>query len=814
MAISFSPFTAITANVANHPQVADQPLEAGQLASLAAENAALEDVQDDFWKPVNFDIVRWDKMYPYQLLVVDAEVDDSGNKVYHVHKNAIFTLPLPPESLTIITPFAMNTTVTLGGIIEESNGTPIKMLQFRGSFGYLPLRGTYPYNAGFSTLNTFTSGVIQGTVSQIAGIASKFSFNVHDDADFQPDAAISKTTGYYQANKLREFLQQYASIKKTIKGRNLRLAVAIWKDNTVYLVTPQNYTVTKDISSPMEVRYSLDFEAWKQIDLSVSGNVFSSPTPIRNSGSKLAKVISTLSLGRDLIRELGNIPQAVLGDISHINEIFRQSIGFCKDLAGAIQTHADMPASVQKAINDKVIQDGRDFSTAGSQISQSSGNFKKNILDGVLIARDPKPLDKIQINGRLKDVPIDQFNGSMSQKTKEAIKADTIKTRQLTRSDFETMRDNLAAFNSKMAFLLGAGDPTYALTYGLGSIQPIKDEPTDNDWELLYALNDSVVALDSLAATGQGEPSEPAKLMDSMAQLSRASGIAFKVPRSKFAVPFPYQGTLEGLAVQYLKDPNRSIEIAALNGLREPYVDETGFELPLLVAGSENRVLIAYNKNLYVGQKVAIRSNSVTKTVRRITDITKNINNNLTITLDGNLDLNKYKVADSAVLHAFLPDTINSQSLVYIPSDEEPIENDYLTKDIPSIDSLDPLIMAGGVDLLLDSNKDLIITPDGDSRLASGLANIVQNVEIALSIKQGQLLLHRGFGLPLSIGTSSADVDVKSVSASIKKMFSEDPTFSKVGNVSVIKNGASITINASAAVAGSRSFLPLSFAIK
>jgi hypothetical protein len=118
------------------------------------------------------------------------------------------------------------------------------------------------------------------------------------------------------------------------------------------------------------------------------------------------------------------------------------------------------------------------------------------------------------------------------------------------------------------------------------------------------------------------------------------------------------------------------------------------------------------------------------------------------------------------------------------------------------------------VDLLLDSNKDLIFTPDGDSRLASGLQNIIQNIEIGFSVRQGKLLLHRAFGLPLSVGDSTGDVSVGSVVSAVKKMFSNDPTFSKVGKITVKKKGPALSIDASAVVAGSKSFLPLSFGLK
>ena len=50
----------------NKGAVSETPLDAGRLAYLAADNAAIgvSEVLDDFWKPIDFDVVRWDKMYP------------------------------------------------------------------------------------------------------------------------------------------------------------------------------------------------------------------------------------------------------------------------------------------------------------------------------------------------------------------------------------------------------------------------------------------------------------------------------------------------------------------------------------------------------------------------------------------------------------------------------------------------------------------------------------------------------------------------------------------------------------------------------
>lgn len=809
-----------------------QAVSPGELLTLAADNAALKVPQDPFWPQPVFDILKWDRLFPYQLMVVKAETDELGNLGYTPVSNACFTFPFPPESLTVSTPFAINTTVTLGGIVEEHNAFPLKMFSFRGTMGHLPKRDTLAGGGALSKASSFAGGVVQGTISQAAGTLadlsnlgatlgiSSASANVHLNSDFTGKNVLSKTTGYYQIDKLREFLETYATIKKTSKGRDLRLALAVWKDSDkVHLVTPVTFNVSKDASSPLEYKYSLDFKAWKRVLLKPSLSGFKQAQPVRTNVLLLQKTLNVLTQARKVIRDIGQIPQAFLGDLNRINEVFRQSIGFCKDLAGTTQNLADLPESIKSQIVKAAREDGSDFKTAGKQIAKSVSNFQKNILQPFAYSSGSKSILKSsdtveEISGALEDTSLDQFNSVISPKLRESIVSDINKTRQLTRSDFERMRDDMSAFANKMAFLLGAGNDTFKNTYGLGDIVPLKNEPTASDWDLLYSLNDSVMALDSLAATGAGEPSEPTRLVDVMAQLARGAGIAFKVPVSKFAVPFPYGATLESLAAKYLGDPNRSIEIAALNGLKEPYVDETGFDLNLLVNGAGNQILVSDNQNLFVGQRVSIGSNGAQRVYRYIANIKKDLNSHLLITLDGEPDLSRFKVADRAFLHAYLPDTINSESLIYIPSDQEPIENDYLTKDIPGVSTIDPMVVVGGVDLLLDSDRNLVITPDGDCKYAVGLTNIIQSAEIAFSVPRGKLLLHPNFGLLVQVGSSMADVSAASVLNAVKEMFASDPSFASVSSVSINQREAALSIDASVVVVGSSAPLPLSFGIK
>jgi hypothetical protein len=326
----------------------------------------------------------------------------------------------------------------------------------------------------------------------------------------------------------------------------------------------------------------------------------------------------------------------------------------------------------------------------------------------------------------------------------------------------------------------------------------------------MFALNNVVMEVSRLAVSGDINETGLSS-MDFLAGLASRSGIAFRVPRSKFAVPFPYGHSLEQLATRYLGDPDRWFEIAALNGLRAPFVDEVGFDLTLLTNGVDNQVTVADSTNLYVGQPVWLNATTTSRTRRHITKIDKISSSMSVITLDGDADLDRYTTMSSATLHAFLPDTVNSEMMVYIPSDIEAEDTDFQTKAVPGLDVFDQLINAGGFDLLLTNDNDLAITPDGDCRLAVGLTNIIQTARIRLSVVQGTLNRHPEFGLPVKVGVSTADVDASTLLKSVQNLFADDPTFTGVTSASIRKVGPAVNIGMGVGIRGQSQVIPITF---
>lgn len=789
---------------------------------------------------------RWNKLYPFQLMIIKRE---NGSYAKSGIK-ATFTLPIPPQELTISTPFAISTQVTLGGIVEEHNGAPLRNITLRGTTGVVPLRTSMAAEkskllgvlqdvgvfGGTITAVTNAISAVKTVVSQVTnllgGTDGTSPPNVNADSLFAGD--MGKTTGYYQMELLKRFLESYINQKKTAAGKDLRLALCVWKEQAVYLVTPVNFDVIRNATSPLEYMYNLQFRAWRRIQLRDSTpKSFEGHVGVK-SPSKFAQIVNILESSRHVLAGAQNTLKAVRADIK--NTLFtplRQVILFSKDVRGLATSVADFPDNLVSDLRqpllemfgDKAAEAPKGLTTAQRSLESSLKALSvESVKNDTKTGTTKSPLaaspgansaDKAIAN------PEEHFETFASIKmgdlnvrpeTARKIEEEKRKVRLLRREDFEAARDSVLTVLADFSDAVGAGHPTYTRIYGTPERTPTK-VPTDDDWEIIHALSQVATAMDSLATSSDINQDQISSI-DYIAGLASRSGIAFTVPKSKFAVPFLYGHTLEQLADRYLHDPNRWHEIAALNGLRAPYVDEVGFELPFLVNGSGNQVLVSDGSRYFSGQLCYVGSTSVRREKRRIQKVEQLGPGQFVLTLSGASDLQKYTIVAQARVQAFLPDTINSQMQIYIPSDEEALDEDFKVKSIPGVDYFDPLVRSGGIDLLLTARGDLVITPDGDCRLAVGLTNIIQKVRLAIGTPRGSLLHHPEFGLGVKPGTSIADLSAQDLLAETTQLFKDDPGFSGVQAATVRINGNSLQIGLGIGIAGTSQVVPVQIDVR
>jgi len=820
-------------------------------AELATKNFTTQpdvespQVKDSFWEFAQPDGVRWNKVFPYQLIVVKK----NGTR-YDLQPNFQFTLPIPPTDLTVSTPMAIVTTPTLGGIVEEHNAAPLRTITLRGTTGVLPLKGMSRIQ---QTLG-IADAIFAGTIAAVGGVINNVraavrgpaqSPNLVPDSDFVTNTDISHTTGYFQFHLLRQFMESYITMKKAKANQDLRLAFAMWKDISpaIYLVTPISFDLTRNAGAPFEYNYNIQFRAWKRVRLDRGETFFKRDSIVRRPND-FAAMLNRLNSARNALQAVKNTLRAVRADIDNsLFEPLRGVVLFCKDALGIPIVAADLPASVVRDMKEPVLEAvglkafphaiSRAFSDIGPKVRREFADLLQQVKDLSVASGKAETGTAQQFNtaqelagaaapNKIFDNPGDNFDFfneirvgalNISPTLTRQIAAERARVRALTRKDFEANRDSFQSVMDDFTDFAGAGHPTYTRTFMRPAVTTTKI-PTPDDFDVIFNLNQVIMEANRLAASGQVDDRNFLDSLNFVAGLATRSGIAFKVPTSKFSVPVPYGHTLEQISALYLGTPDRWHEIATLNGLREPYIDEVGFDLPLLTNGSGNQVNVADVSNLFVGQGVYISSVAAPRQFRRITGIETLVPGLNLVSLDGDPTLSQFTTLAGAVLHAFLPDTANSQMTIFIPSDEQPSQNDLKTKSIPGVNEFDNMVRIGGVDLLLTPQGDLVITPDGDTRLAVGLTNLIQEARLSVSTPLGSLLHHPEFGLGIAAGTSIADLNAKDLLAAAKNLFSTNPKFTGVESASVLLNGPMAQIALTVGIAGTNSFLPLTFEVK
>ena len=334
---------------------------------------------------------------------------------------------------------------------------------------------------------------------------------------------------------------------------------------------------------------------------------------------------------------------------------------------------------------------------------------------------------------------------------------------------------------------------------------------TLDDYDILKTLYDAMQAYDILTATTQIDDDNKQTNMEYVAGLATDAGIEFNIPSSKVLVPVPFGLTVEGIAQRYLGDAQRWLEIVTLNNLRDPYIDENGFQYPLLSNATGRQITVSSNQNLYLGQRVLLQSSTQTPNARAILGIDQLSDTSFLLTLDGQPNLDNFVTADGAYLQAYLPGTVNSQQKIFIPSDL-PIPTDPNII-VPSSASGDPLTGLSKVDWLLTDSGDVAVNNYGDFRLAWGMTNIIQALKIKLGTVSNTVLLHPDFGAGIKPGTINADISAKQIFSTINKTVQQDSRFDGISSLQITLNGPVLTIALGIILANNTGVFPLTFQV-
>ncbi len=784
----------------------------------------------------------------------------------------IFTLPIAPQNLSIDMPFANQTTVLSDGILVENNGAPLRIISIQGTTGVAPFRAL-----GAESYSSSIAGELVGNTVRTATAIGRSAKNIKSSIASiggigGADTAELDNTGYAQFHKLKDFLDLWANLSKRPGNKNLRLALDLGKDDTTYLITPKRFTMQRGADSPMEYRYTLQVEAWKRIKIN-GGNKDSidkalSQGVFENIG-KVQQVIQALQSIRKIIQQIAQIGNAIRADFAKIVNIVRECILIAKDIAGVAKTILDLPGDLIRAARGPILSAVADVQAAWKAVENNFNQFPKNFsnaLNGELnqgnadsqgiqtaspalstldqsgslgtkqidasparpgpaagsvnkVASSTPLLDKIISNplfgGPLLDViPLDLLN--IPSNLQDTIQLEIDRVRNYKRHDFVLMKSFTEKFSRDCAVYFGLGDRTTdaSLRYYSVDYPSSTRKPSRKEMDLLNALRSLVRVLDDFTTFEIAGDNSINKSFNFIGNIANSANINTQESIGKVAVPVIFDKTLEEIATYYLGSPERSAEIALLNGLASPFIDEDGTYQNFLSNASKNSFSISNGLQFYIGQKLIFSSNLVVSFSRYITDIKRLNNTHYLITVDGEDNLDTLQLADEAKVQYFAPGTVSSRDTIYIPSNEVPSNIPQRLRPLPYyFKDVDNLASFTGVDIAIGSNNDVILSKSGKVVLVGGLSNLQQALKLKFITPKGSLVRHPGYGSGIQPGMSIADISAADIKDQAISSIMSDFRFGEVQFISVELSGPIMRINGGVTVNANNTVLPFAFRV-
>jgi hypothetical protein len=838
----------------------------GLLPALPWKNS---NITSDFFQSIQIDPSRWDELFPYRLMVIDCTNNQivsgsagalppaqvkltvepgTGNSIVSFLQPAtpwIFQLPISPQQFSIQDQFAINITPTLKGILAEHAGVRFKMINAQGTFGVWAQRSSVSKPPSSpSIVQSLFGGTIEAAGSVVTSINNAINVATGNHPANKPTSLRPETssfgqtsTGYYQALKLEQFLEQYAEAKKNPANASWRLVFDVPKQNQSFVVEPLIYDWQQNANDPMKISFNFQLKAWRRVFLNQTPQQVNANNQPLSPGI-LQRILGTIAALQNTLSSIQNLLQAVVSDVEQPLNILRQTVLLVKTLAGIATTVADLPnqlvqdfsssiatslnilqSSIRGSITDPKtigalngivgllsISEGLSLSAVTSgQLGTSAAN---NIITSPSMAPFSNPAGYYTL---LSQVPLSSLSLTTAQQNSvvNIINAAS----QTTVAQLKQYRQQILNLGLALSNSFGTGSTLYNQLYNLPPPSTREQPITVSEYEILSAVYDVVASYDILTATTQIDDQNIGTALDYVAGLAATiTGLTFNTPTSKTLAPVPYGLSIEQIAARYLGDPNLWLEIATLNNLVEPYIDNTGFQYSLLSNAIGRQVVIGDDADLYVGQTVYLLSNTQSMVARNITAIeTLASSTSFLITLDGLANLDNFLLQDGAYLQAYLPGTVNYMQKIFIPSNlPVPDVGNVLP---PPTTTGDPLTGLSKVDWLLQENGDLALSGSGDFLYSYGLTNIIQALRIKFATKLGSVLLHQNFGLNIAPGISVAEVNMQDLYNSINTMITQDPRFSGVQSLQIIQNGPDLTINLGITIPNQTGVFPVSFAL-
>jgi len=815
------------------------------------------DSQDLFFRFVQLNQMDFNKSYGYELWIRDVVTDNTIAK---------YVFPINPQNISIQNPSANVLEATMKGIYETHNGSPFRPIVISGTTGTAPtlntqsnatanVPGDIVRSLEYAFKNTISA--VNGVVNQAAKTVSAFTGATQQftgPLNFTNDNIVNMLTGYQSINDLDRFLDFYQAGKKQALNKGWRLYFIMNKDKKYYACSLGNWTINK-AAGTVEYQYTINLTAYRREPtlpgLSPGSNNLKSKINASATSNTLSNIINGINQARTLVAQSNNVMSGIRNDI---NDSFTAPIGqivlLGKDLVGLATNMYDFAfsgstLSAMKADFNSYFTANKN-SPAMQQVAATIAQIGTvGLVGGVTAGGKPISAMNTSAQAQLNSGLADQFQYSgdssdplnvlfanpanypqvfsnfpiedmgLSNAITNQLNSITQTTLQFKAKDLINMRNSIQDYATSISTALGGGSATYNAIKGLPPPPVNYKKLTVTDIILLNNINDILTQIDSfIAMMDLNEANNVQDYYQFYSDYAITQGLRFDNNNiSRFFVPFPMDGSLEQLATQYLGAPERWIEIAALNALKQPYVDEVGYQIPIIGSPGGNSLIIADRMQLYIGQIVYVQSPTVTDTQQKIISIDVVSNTQTIVTFAAsNTDLTTYQPTEGAFILAYAPDTVSPGMLIAIPSTTPPTFNTNF-KTSPEIAELDGIAQMAKVDLLLDQTGDLVITGGGDVSLSYGYTNLLQAATIKIQTKVNSLLQLPSYGNPLDAGISTADISAQDVLNALNLAFKQDPRFGGLLAGEVQITGPAVVVSLLIKIADTNITLPVRAAL-
>lgn len=417
--------------------------------------------------------------------------------------------------------------------------------------------------------------------------------------------------------------------------------------------------------------------------------------------------------------------------------------------------------------------------------------------------------------------------------TNEEINSIELKSNEVrlySKNDFLRIKKDLIEYRDTTADVVGLSDNDYNLAFHRNSIAK-QNNATANDLNNMLNIQQGIANVDFILANLFAID----QFVDPFA-LARNNANNPEINIGQYSsgtlVRLNYGEDLQSLAYRFLGDSNKWIDIAIANGLRPPYIDEIGEKIFLLSNGQGNQINlrpIGENNTLnidkfYVNQIITIRSDTENfpeqRSIVKITQIP--VSNEIILELDGDSNLNKYKVSENANIRVYKPNTTNSSYFILIPS-TEPLDSNRKEEEPWFLSKKQSDEKRAKIDIAVSEDGDLLLTTNHDIKLSYGLDNAVQALKFKILTESGSLRYHPEYGIINVAGRQNNGIDSirADLTKSILDQVAADPRFDRVESLDIVYNvedqglttAPYIRISMSVRLAGSTSVIPIAFTI-